>query len=491
MQPMMCADFPLSERQPRTARARRAICFTHVFFLFSLIVAGLVVSLGDVDAEDTLPVAGLVFAALALWTLWSWFKLHGTLIEPYGLFLMSSWTFNGGQVFLEVLHLNSYGILGGMFSPFTTLKTEYLVALGICALHMGALWAACAGNPTSTANLWRSTAHQDLAWHTRWIGWFLLLVSIGPAIWVFWDTGQMVLAGGYTSLYQRTLDIGLATGPRVLANFLVPSALLLLAGSKAKRTGVVISAAITVSGSLAMFFLGGRGTAATGLVAYVWLYSRTIRPIPAKLLILPALLLGFVVFPVVRAVRDARGLDRTSVDFVTSAWSAIDNPVVGSVAEMGSSMSTVAYTLELVPTTRPFDGGVSYLYAALAGFPNVAWSVHPTTAHGTLSAWLVYTVMPYAAATGCGLGYSFIAEAYENFGWIGVPLVLLVTGWIAGRLSEAVRGRSDPAILALGATLLLTATLYARAETADLVRNVCWYSILPFLLIRLLSGVRQ
>jgi oligosaccharide repeat unit polymerase len=488
---MMCADFPLAERPPRTARARRAICFTHAFFLFSLIVAGVAASLGDVDAEDTLSVAGLVFAALALWTLWSWFKLHGTLIEPYGLFLMSSWTFNGGQVFLEVFHLNSSGILGGMFSPLTTLKTEYLVALGICALHMGALWAADAGNSTSRANLWRSAAHQDLAWHTRWVGWFLLLVSIGPAIWVFWDSRQTVLSGGYMSLYQRTLDIGLATGPRVLANFLIPSALLLLAGSKAKRTGVVISAAITVAGSLAMFLLGGRGAGATALVAYVWLYSRTIRPIPAKLLILPALLLGFVVFPLVRAVRDTRGLDRTSVDFVTSAWSAIDNPVVGSLAEMGSSMSTVAYTLELVPTARPFDGGVSYVYALLTGFPNVAWSVHPTTAHGTLSAWLVYTVMPYAAANGSGLGYSFIAEAYENFGWIGVPLVLLVIGWIAGRLSEAVRGRSDPAILALAATLLLTAILYARAETADLVRNACWYSIVPYLLVRLLSEVHR
>jgi oligosaccharide repeat unit polymerase len=488
---MMCADFPLVERPPRTVRARRAICLAHAFFLFGLIAAGVAASLGNVDPEDTLPVAGLVFAALALWTLWSWFKLHGTLIEPYGLFLMSSWAFNGGQVFLEVLHLNSYGVLGGMFSPFTTLKTEYLVALGIGALHMGALWAASPGNSTPRTNSWRSTAQQDLAWHTRWVGWILLLVSIGPAIWVFWDTGQIVLSGGYMSLYQRTLDIGLATGPRVLSNFLIPSALLLLAGSKSKRTGVVISAAITVGGSLAMFFLGGRGAAATALIAYVWLYSRTIRPIPAKLLILPALLLGFVVFPLVRAVRDTRGLDRTSVDFVTSAWSAIDNPVVGTVAEMGYSMSTVAYTLELVPTTRPFDGGVSYLYAALAGFPNVAWSIHPTTAHGTLSAWLVYTVMPYAAANGCGLGYSFIAEAYENFGWIGVPLVLLVTGWIAGRLSEAVRGRSDPASLALAATLLLTATLYARAETADLVRSVCWYSIVPYLLIRLLSGVRQ
>jgi oligosaccharide repeat unit polymerase len=308
---------------------------------------------------------------------------------------------------------------------------------------------------------------QDLAWHTRWVGWFLLLISIGPAIWAFWESWQVVASGGYLSLYQRTLDIGFATGPRVLANFLIPSALLLLAGSKAKRTSVVISALITIAGSFAMFFLGGRGAAAAALVAYIWLYSRTIRPIPAKVLILPALLLGFVLFPLVRAVRDTRGLDRTSVDFVTSAWSAIDNPVVGTLSEMGYSMSTVA------------------------GFPNVGWSIHPTTAHGTLSAWLVRTVMPYTAATGGGLGYSFIAEAYENFGWLGVPLVLFVTGWMSGRLSEAARARSDPAILALIATLLLSAILYSRAETADLVRGACWYSILPYLLIRLLSGIRR
>jgi oligosaccharide repeat unit polymerase len=323
------------------------------------------------------------------------------------------------------------------------------------------------------------------------VGWSLLLVSIGPAIWVFWDAGQTVASGGYMSLYRRTFDTGLANGPRVLANFLVPSALLILAGSRAKRTGVVISALIIACGSVAMFALGGRGGAAAALVAYVWLYSRTIRPISAKLLILPALLLGFVVFPLVRAVRDTRGLDRTSVDFISSAWSTIDNPVVGSLAEMGNSMSTVAYTLELVPTTRPFDGGVSYLYALLAGIPNIAWSVHPTMVHGTLSGWLVHTVMPQAAALGGGLGYSYIAEAYENFGWIGVPCVLLVFGWTAGMLSETIRRRSDPAILAMAATLLLSAILYARAESADLVRSACWYSIVPYLLIRLLSGVHR
>jgi oligosaccharide repeat unit polymerase len=488
---MMCADFPLVERRPRRASLRRSVCFTHAFLLFSLIVAGVAASLGDVVAEDTLPVAGVVFTGLAVWTLWSWIKLHGTLLEPYGLFLISSWAFNGGQVFLEVFHLNATGLLGGTFSPYTLLRTEYLVALAIFAMHMGALWASKGKTNAARLSQRHSNVQHDLAWHCRWVGWFLFVVSVGPAIWVFWDAGQMVVAGGYMSLYQRTMNTGLATGPQVLANLLIPSALLILAGSKTKRIGIVMSALITIAGALAMFFVGGRGTAATGLVAYVWLYSRTIRPIPAKLMIVPALLLGFVVFPLVRVVRDIRGLERASIDVVSSAWSAIDNPVVGTVSEMGYTMTTVAYTLELVPVARQFDGGVSYLYALLAGFPNVAWDVHPTTAHGTLSSWLVTTAMPAFAARGGGLGYSFIAEAYANFGWIGVPLVLGVIGWIAGRLSQAVRSQSEPATMALAATLLLIVILYARAETADLVRSACWYSVTPYLMVRLLSGVRR
>ena len=465
-----------------------SVLATHGAVCAALALVGAAAVALDIDPESALVAAPLSFVGVCLWTFWSWHKVRGTIFDPYALFLASSWSFNGAQVVLEVMQLNERGLLGGVFSAPTLLRTEYLVALAICAMHFGALWAASGG----TRPLVRGSALSgDLSWHTRWVGWFLLAVSIGPAVRVFEQAGQAVMAGGYISLYQRSLGTGFETTPRLLANFLAPSALFLLAGSKSRRTGIVVSAAIIVCYSASMFFLGARAAATTALTAYLWLFSQTVRKIRIKALLVPALALVFVVFPLVRSVRETRGSGRISIESAQTAWSAIENPAVAALSEIGSSMSTVAYTLDLVPSIRPFDLGVSYLYALLAAIPNVAWDIHPTAAHGTLSVWLVRTVQPSTAAIGGGLGYSFIAEAYENFGWLGAPLALLALGWAAGRVTSARDARRDPAFLAMTATLLSSALIFARAEAADFVRNACWYSLAPFLLVRFLSGVRR
>jgi oligosaccharide repeat unit polymerase len=210
-----------------------------------------------------------------------------------------------------------------------------------------------------------------------------------------------------------------------------------------------------------------------------------------SVLIVPALVIVFIVFPLVGAMRNSSGDNRVSSESIVNAWWAMDNPVIVSFSEVGSSMGAVSHTLDLVPTVRPFDAGASYLYALLMIMPNLAWDVHPTSAHGTLSLWLVKTVAPATAAIGGGLGYSFIAEAYANFGWIGVPAVMLILGWGAGKLSSIVRMRRDPAVLALAAALLSFVLIYARSETSDLVRNASWYGFVPYLLTKLISGVRS
>jgi oligosaccharide repeat unit polymerase len=454
----------------------------------TLILTGIVADSLNLDPEHAVGGFSVCVSLIALWTFWSWYRLHGTIFDPYALVLTSSWLFNGGAVMLEVLHLNENGILGSKFSSDTILKTEYLVVLAICSLHFGALVI----NPANgVVRRQRVASVRDLSWHTRWTGWVMLLVSIGPAIWVFKDAVAIVMAGGYLSLYQRSFETGFATTPRVIANFLGPSALFLLAGSKGKRTALFTSAIVMLAYAGGNFFLGSRSAASTALIAYAWLYSRSIRRIRAKYLIVPALVLTFIAFPLIRAIRDTRGSDRMSIEATRGAWSGIDNPVVSAISEMGHSMCTVSYTLELFPSHRPYDNGASYLYALLAAMPNVAWSVHPTTAHGYLSTWLVRTVEPATAAMGGGLGYSYIAEAYANFGWIGVPALLFLFGLAAGKLSFLAMRRSDSAMLALTAAVLAVAIMYARAETADFVRDTSWYAIAPFLLIRLVSGVRR
>ena len=465
--------------------AYRTILVFQIFIVVSLLALGTFAALASVDADFVLPPSSLCFVLLAYWTLYSWYKLHGTLFDPYPLFLISSWLFNGAQILLEVMQANRKGILGGRFSTETVLQTTYLVALAICAMHLSALLTS---SGSTKASITMERPHS--AWHTRSIGWALFAASIGPAIWTFREAGQMVIAGGYFSLYQRTFETGFASAPRLMANFLIPSALFLLAGSKGRRVAVILSAAIILLYAAGMFFIGSRAAASSALIAYLWLFSKVIWRIPPKLLLAPAFVVFFIVCPFIGAIRDTSGADRTSFEFMRNAWSAIDNPAVSALSEIGQSMSTVAHTLDLTPAVRPFDAGESYMYALLAALPNLGWEVHPAMAHGTLSTWLVRTVEPATAARGGGLGYSFIAESYINFGWAGVPIVMLAIGWGAGRLSSTLRRERDPAVIAMAATLLSFALIYARAETADFVRNICWYALVPFLIVRIASRVR-
>jgi oligosaccharide repeat unit polymerase len=139
-----------------------------------------------------------------------------------------------------------------------------------------------------------------------------------------------------------------------------------------------------------------------------------------------------------------------------------------------------------VPSSRAFDNGVSYAYAILTVFPNLFWPVHPTIAHGTASDWLVSTVDPFAAANQGGLGYSCIAEAYLNFGWTGVAIIMSIVGFGAGKLGivqrEENRGR-----LAMVAAFTAFALRFPRDESASLVRAFAWYSFLPYVSARLVS----
>jgi oligosaccharide repeat unit polymerase len=151
-------------------------------------------------------------------------------------------------------------------------------------------------------------------------------------------------------------------------------------------------------------------------------------------------------------------------------------------------MRTIAYTIELVPRTRNFDYGDSYAYALLTVFPNLFWKIHPTIAHELPSSWITWAVDPATAREGGGLGYSFIAEAYLNFGYIGAPLLMLVGGYLAARFMVwAYRGQR-PDRLAFLVCAASFAIFLARAESGVVLRGVIWNSALPFLAASVLAA---
>lgn len=431
--------------------------------------------------ERSLFPACLFFAIVSWWCLWSWKRVNGALFEPYGMFLVAVILFNGGQAILEVFHLNGTGLLGGAFSPEITFAALYLVTLGLIVLHLGALISVGLGDEPSPVDA--SPAAVTETSSVRFVGWVLLLISALPAVLVLSEAVSIVLSAGYLALYQQDNGTGLNAGPRVLADFLVPASLFLLVGSKDSRRDRLVSAVVVASSAMIQLFLGGRYNALMPLIAYIWLWHRSIRPIPRALLWGASAFVFVIVLPLVSATRDISGADRLSPAVLFHAFTSIQNPLVAIVSEMGSTMRVDAHMLVLVPDVRPYDHGASYGYAVLSLLPNLFWSVHPSIAHGTVSNWLVWQVEPGFAKRGGGLGLSLIAEAFLNFGWIGAPIILGLIGFGYARLIRWGTTSGAPSRLATVATIAASFTFYARSEAGEVLRPLVWYALLPYALV--------
>lgn len=438
------------------------------------------------SADALIRPAAVLFLAFAIWCIWTWVRCTRKGFDPYMLFLLAAIAFNGGQVILEVFHANKKGVLDHAFTPEMTLNTIFVVTIGLACFHFGAL--ASAARRYSPPPQQEKTARQSRlpsARQVRFVGWVLLGMSSVPATLLLKNAVTIVVSSGYGALYQQQSATGFAATGLILANFIVPAALFLVAGSKDSRAGRRTSAAVIMLYAVIELFLGFRYFAIMPVVAWLWLWNRTIRPLPKALLIGGGLFMLVVVFPVISATRTTAGAERTSLSYLTQAYGSINNPLVAIVSEMGGSMGTVAHTVTLVPAARSFDKGESYYYGALAVVPNLFWDLHPSIVHGTASDWLVINVDPTFALEGGGLGYSFIAEAYLNFGWYGVTLLLCVIGYLYGWFVLWADRSNDLAKLAMIGSFISFFVFFTRGESADVIRPLIWYSLIPYVLVRL------
>jgi oligosaccharide repeat unit polymerase len=423
-----------------------------------------------------------LLCGLMVWYFWSWYFLTKSLFHPYLLFMLSAFLFNGGQAFLRALNLNEDEILNVFefsFSADTRNDTLFIVIIGLSSFHLGALISL----NQKKAKYYKSKIEENelLTYKsTHKVGTYLLRISFFPAVYVFGTSILTVLSSGYSGLYENW-GSGISGTPDILAAFLVPASLFLLAASKENLKSRRISATIILIYVMTRLFTGQRNQAVMVLTSFAWLWHHLIRPIPGTLILIFGSLITFVISPLIAVTRNSSSEDRLSINYLIESFSNIENPLIAPIWEMGGSMLTIAHTLELVPTYRDFQWGQDYLYALLTLVPNLWGARHPTIARGLAEKWLVQEVNPYFAYNGGTYGFTFIAEAYLNFGWIGAPIALGIIGFLFAKLTSWAVTYKDPAKMAMIASYLSFFLFYARAESAFIIRSLVWYSILPYL----------
>lgn len=441
----------------------------------------------EIELKTAIQLLSIIFLISIIWALWSWNFLTHSFFDPYVLFFVASVLFNGGVILLQLVafddsrFIKEYGILSPDINLDLKLKTILFISLGLALFHLGAILSFNLKNKIPKRKFKYTISYSEI--DVLHVGYIFLFISVIPTLIVLSDAISVVNSFGYFALYQQDVSTGLGAIPTILTNLLIPATIFILIGSKKKKKHVRLSFSIIVLYSLIMFFLGYRSHAVLPLIAYFWVWHRIINKIPKSILLSVSFIILFIVFPLISMTRNLSGAYRLNFDFLFAAFFSIDNPMVKILYEMGLSMMTVAHTIDLVPATKSFEMGSSYFYSLLTIIPNIFGGLHPAAVHGSPSGWITFAVAPKFGEIGGGLGFSYLAEAYLNFGWIGGFIFLTCFGYIVGKLAVYTFKIESLSTFALVASFLSFFLKYSRADMFSVVRPLLWYSFMPFIAI--------
>lgn len=417
-------------------------------------------------------VASWLFLALTCWAIFSWYNLTRDLLDLYLLFLIFLVLLNGGQVLLHALGQMPSGILTERFTPETKFRAIAVVMMCIAGLHLGAL----SGYRQAPTNIVGQSSNEDAC---RLVGLAFIWLATPFAAYMAMKAVALVATGGYFALYQVEAPTGLLAFPRAISSFLLPGVLFLVAGSAKFQRYRLMGTAVLVAYALTLLFLGFRSHSILPLIALAWLWHHRIGHIPKGVAVAAALVFFIIVAPLIKAVRNIPGGERLSISVLADAYGGIGRPAFDIVHELGGSMGTIAHTIDLTDGPWVYELGATYWRALLTVVPNLFWDIHPSVVAAP-HARLVWEVEPVIAAAGGGLGYSPIAEAYLNFGFMGAVIVCTVFGWIIVRASNWAVHSGDSAKLAFLASVVPMLLFATRSDAILLVRPIIWYSFVPF-----------
>ena len=175
---------------------------------------------------------------------------------------------------------------------------------------------------------------------------------------------------------------------------------------------------------------GNRGTQITRIIVYVYLYFKFIEK-PQMSRIVLCSIAGYVgvAFMYYVSMNRLTGMGNMSIQNFMKSMGF--EPILGLIAQQGSTLNVVCLTIRDVPSYTPFVFGTQYLASLVNAFPGTSyWAGNLPNMAGTLS--YLDTTLP--------LGDSYIAELYHNFGWLSL-LVAPLIGRMIGQITISIEDK--------------------------------------------------
>lgn len=418
----------------------------------------------------------------------SWFIYNRNIINYYTFFLLFCFLFYFSHFFLLIIgyEFNSNrNITGNLVSEKDLINSSILVIRFLILFHCTfiisfsiKLFKKVKSNIISISSLKKATI-------------IMIIISIFPAFYIIINNIYITMQFGYGAIFQSDLYTsgGFSNIPRFLSNFFLPSmylSVIIFKGSKYNKLIVTI-----ISIYLSLYFLSGsRVDAVLMICIMILIYHYYYKKISIKWVIVsPILLILFsIIMSSISAFRNVIYSSTNNDGVIQSVFTLIksSNPLLSVFEEAGYTFLVIGTVVSHAGSSVEFVHGASYINAIFMLFPNLFWDVHPAASINTD---LVF--QKYLTQYG-GIGSSFIAEAYYNFGekslflapFFGVLLAVITKSF--NKYSK-----TSPIMFFLTAYTAHIVLFFVRTDTLSLIRSIVYYGFSPIILALLINFFKK
>lgn len=453
---------------------------TTAFFMLvlSLVIRMINGSQGIISPEDLLNIVSVetsIFVASIIIGLKKWL---GSLLKITVVFVIMFCLYMFGQLLLMSINCLSTPFLDGKFSYTECIDSIMDVHTYLAFFLLGLTFAK-----TYRGHLEYVPDKKGVK-----VGYWVLVLSLPFYILVVGEKLMFVILYGYASLYQDVSLDAIPSGYKILSYFFMSGVFFLFFSSERKSRDEKIGITLLIIHCALSLAMGYRAQTMTPILLLLYglqvkrmNFERRKTGLGKGMLFMMAIcaFLVLFIFPAVRESRNEGGLSTMSADEIFT-----NNAIFETVHDMGKSLQTHVYTKQLVPEKYPYRYGYTYLMNLTTAMPNLFWSRHPAEVYGSLGKWLTKIVNYDFYAFGGALGYSCVAEAYINFGYIGIILIAFIFGFTLLSVENKVEYYNSPIMYASLCIVSMYLVSYSRGEFADLVRGFFWYMLIPRLMYK-------
>ena len=435
---------------------------------------------------------GIIIAAISVWPLARWYAKETPGLPMFELICLAY-----GLQFAIPLYLqfNQAEMRGGHALLLTwdqTLRATSLVVLGLSSLIAAYYF-------TSANKLMGRVPKLDLPISPRSrIVYFIVTIAVGLGFILLrmLDIGPVVNSrlGAFVSLLSSQSYIAIALLAYQRYQSQKPS----------NRTKLILYLSVSV---FMLLGLTTGGLENTLVPIVIWLIVRwhMTRKMPWKLLMAGFILFVFVLQPVKNAYRTRAWLTINTPSLVerVNLWARLSeewvvNLAKGDVLTEGESvlrqsmqrldlLHQFVLIQELTPDTVPYYYGETYSYLMYAWIPRLVWPEKPIAQQSNITLALDYGLLYDEQVDKTMTGFSHLAEAYANFGILGIVVIMMLQGGVLALIDMTLNGRESEGGRAVYVSIMVFFLNGIGSSTAGIFGGIVQGILVSAVILKLLD----